>query len=88
MNARCLLLPALIAHAYAGASIAADAKLTTGAVVVTATRIEQSGFDLPVSIDSLNKEQLQEGQLQVNLSESLARIPGIVAQNRQNYAQD
>jgi iron complex outermembrane receptor protein len=88
MTARCLLLPALIAHAYAGASIAADAKLTTGAVVVTATRIEQSGFDLPVSIDSLNKEQLQEGKLQVNLSESLARIPGIVAQNRQNYAQD
>ena len=57
-------------------------------VVVTATRVEQSAFDLPVAIDSLNRAQLQEGQLQVNLSEAMARIPGIVAQNRQNYAQD
>ena len=56
--------------------------------MVTATRVEQSAFDLPVSIDSLNKAQLQDGQLQVNLSEAMARIPGIVAQNRQNYAQD
>jgi iron complex outermembrane receptor protein len=86
--ARRLLLPALLAHAYAVSSHAADAKITTGPVVVTATRIEQSGFDLPASIDSLNKDQLQDGQMQVNLSESLARIPGIVAQNRQNYAQD
>jgi iron complex outermembrane receptor protein len=86
--ARRLLLPALLVHAYAAPAHAAEAKLTTGPVVVTATRIEQSGFDLPASIDSLNKQQLQDGQLQVNLSESLARIPGIVAQNRQNYAQD
>jgi len=57
-------------------------------IVVTATRNEQSAFDLPVSIDSVNQAQLQDGQLQVNLSESLARIPGINVQNRQNYAQD
>lgn len=85
---RRLLLPPLIAHGLAASSFAAEVALTTGAVVVTATRTEQSGFDLPVSIDSLNKQQLQDGQLQVNLSESLVRVPGIVAQNRQNYAQD
>lgn len=66
----------------------AEETLRADAVVVTATRTEQSAFDLPVSIDSVNQAQLQDGQLQVNLSESLARIPGIVAQNRQNYAQD
>lgn len=85
---RRLLLPALISHFFVAPAFAVETVITTGPVVVTATRVEQSGFDLPVSIDSLNKEQLQDGKLQVNLSESLARIPGIVVQNRQNYAQD
>ncbi len=68
---------------------AAEPEPTTSArVVVTATRVEQSSFDLPVSIDSVGADQIQEQQLQVNLSESLARVPGIVVQNRQNYAQD
>jgi iron complex outermembrane receptor protein len=66
----------------------ADAGSTTAPVVVTATRVEQSSFDLPVSIDSVGTAQIQEQQLQVNLSESLARVPGLVIQNRQNYAQD
>jgi iron complex outermembrane receptor protein len=61
---------------------------TTQTIVVTATRVQESSFDLPVSVDVVNQSQLQDQQLQVNLSESLARIPGIVAQNRQNYAQD
>jgi iron complex outermembrane receptor protein len=56
--------------------------------VVTATRIEQNSFDLPVSIDVVDAEQIQEGQLQVNISESLARVPGIVAQSRGQFAQD
>lgn len=71
-----------------GAGLAADVLPRVESIVVTATRVEQSAFDLPVAIDSLNQAQLQDGQLQVNLSEALSRIPGIVAQNRQNYAQD
>src|ERR1051325_9061889 len=57
-------------------------------IVITPTRSEQSSFDLPVSIDVLGPAQIQNQQPQVNLSESLARVPGVVAQNRQNYAQD
>src|ERR1051325_2551674 len=57
-------------------------------IVITPTRIEQSSFDLPVSIDVLGPAQIQNQQPQVNLSESLARVPGLVALNRQNYAQD
>ncbi len=57
-------------------------------VVVSATREERPSFDLPVSIDALDAAQIQDGKAQVNLSESLARVPGIVVQNRQNYAQD
>ena len=46
-------------------------------VVVTATRSAERAFDLPVAIDSVDAAQIQQGQLQVNLSESLARVPGL-----------
>ena len=55
--------------------------------VVTATRVETNSFDLPVSIDVVEKKDL-EGQLNMTLSESLIRIPGITAQNRTQMAQD
>jgi iron complex outermembrane receptor protein len=58
------------------------------AVVVTATRIAESSFDLPVSIDRVDRRTIASGQLQVNLSESLMTVPGVSAQSRQNYAQD
>jgi iron complex outermembrane recepter protein len=57
-------------------------------VVVTATRSEQSSADLPLSIDRIDRSEIQQGNAMVNLSEPLARVPGIVVQNRQNYAQD
>ncbi len=57
-------------------------------VVITATREEARGFDLPASIDAVGADDIQKGQLGVNLSESLGRVPGIVVQNRHNYAQD
>lgn len=57
-------------------------------IVVTATRVEQPSFDLPIAVDSVDQAAIQDGQLQVNLSESLGRVPGIVVQNRENYAQD
>ena len=57
-------------------------------IVVTATRIAQASFDLPVSVDRVSARQIHEGQLQVNLSESLDEVPGISVQSRQNYAQD
>ena len=57
-------------------------------VVITATRNAERAFDLPVAIDTVGTDRIQNGQLQVNLSESLARIPGMFVQNRWNYAQD
>ena len=57
-------------------------------VVVTATRVDQPSLEIPASIDRLYGEDLREGRPQVNLSESLGRVPGIVVLNRQNYAQD
>ena len=67
-------------------AFAADS--VTAPVVVTGTRIEQNSFDLPMSIDSVAAEQIQEGQLQVSIAESLVRVPGVVALARGHYAQD
>src|SRR5687768_3397928 len=57
-------------------------------VVVTATRIEQSSFDVPASIDAIEGDALREHKLRVNLSEAVGRVPGLHMQNRFNYAQD
>ena len=56
--------------------------------MVTATRVPQAGFDLPAAIDAIAARVIREDNPQVNLSETLNRVPGIVVQNRQNYAQD
>ena len=57
-------------------------------IVVTGTRTEQNSFDLPIAIDVVKQEDIQNGQLQMTLSESLIRVPGITAQNRTQQAQD
>src|SRR4051794_15607389 len=59
-----------------------------GGVVVSATRSERNSFDVPVSIDRIDAAAIRDGQPQNNLSESLVRVPGVVVQNRNNYAQD
>ncbi|MDL2199469.1 TonB-dependent receptor [Halopseudomonas aestusnigri] len=44
--------------------------------------------DLPLARSSLFAEQLPTANLGANLSEPLQRVPGLLALNRQNYAQD
>jgi iron complex outermembrane receptor protein len=65
-----------------------DAPATTPVVVVSASRTEQLSFDLPASIDVVDASRIGAAQPRVNASEALAAVPGLVAQNRQNYAQD
>ena len=77
-----------IALALACAALPAAAQEARDTVVVTATRLPQAGFDSPASIDAVEARALREDNAQVNLSETLNRVPGIVVQNRQNYAQD
>ena len=57
-------------------------------VVVTATRTEREQLDVPASVDVLDRAEVRDTNLRVNLSESLVRVPGLVILNRQNYAQD
>ena len=57
-------------------------------VVTTSSRFEQKSFDTPASLQAVSREVIEDAGPQVNMSESLNRIPGVVALNRQNYAQD
>jgi iron complex outermembrane receptor protein len=57
-------------------------------VVVTATREALRTFDVPAAISSVDSAVIRAAGPQVNLSEALARVPGITVLNRQNYAQD
>lgn len=72
-------------HAYAEDS---EKTLHVAPIVVTGTRTLQNSFDLPIAIDVVKQEDIQNGQLQMTLSESLIRVPGITAQNRTQQAQD
>jgi iron complex outermembrane receptor protein len=57
-------------------------------IVVTATRTARNALEVPASVDVIERDDLHDAQLRVNASETLDRIPGVVALNRQNYAQD
>jgi iron complex outermembrane recepter protein len=58
------------------------------AVVVTGARDATPRQALPAAIDTVPAEAIVQDQLRVNVSDALARVPGLVANNRQNYAQD
>jgi iron complex outermembrane recepter protein len=66
----------------------ASAPFVLNPITVTATRSAERAFDVPASVDVIGAAAIHDGQPQVNLSETLVRIPGVFAANRQNYAQD
>ncbi len=57
-------------------------------VVISASRAAQRSFDAPAAVEAVEREAIQSAGPQVNLSESLNRVPGLTILNRQNYAQD
>jgi iron complex outermembrane receptor protein len=61
-------------------------ELTT--VTVTATRIASASFDVPAAITSVPASQLQDQALGINLADDIGTVPGLLARNRNNYAQD
>lgn len=67
---------------------AAVAATNLPAVKVNASRLAVSPFDLPAALSVIQVQPAQSGQPGVNLSEALVGVPGILARDRQNYAQD
>jgi iron complex outermembrane receptor protein len=57
-------------------------------VIVTGSRAEHDSADFPAAIDVVGAQQIRDTQMRVNASEALVAVPGLVIQNRQNYAQD
>ncbi|MDB5882388.1 MAG: TonB-dependent receptor [Ramlibacter sp.] len=58
-------------------------------VTVSATRTEAAPFDVPASVDVIDGARVHgAGRPEINLSESLGLVPGVIARDRQNYAQD
>lgn len=57
-------------------------------ITITGAGAPAASFDMPISIDRIDRAEIQDGAAKVNVSEPLVRVPGVVAQNRQNYAQD
>lgn len=57
-------------------------------VVITGSVVERALVDAPYAIGAVGRSELRSAGPLVHLSESLARVPGVVAANRWNYAQD
>lgn len=67
----------------------AAAAQTLAPISVSATRTELPPFEVPASVDVLDGERIRsDGRPQVNLSESLGLVPGLLARDRLNQAQD
>ncbi len=75
------LAAALLCHGGISAQTLPD-------VVVSGSRSEQRSFDAPGAITGVDRSVIEGAGPQVNLSESLNRVPGLTILNRQNYAQD
>jgi iron complex outermembrane recepter protein len=88
---RALGVGVLVVFGVARGASAAEANQSGGSldtVTVTATRVAMSSYDIPAAISTVSGAQLRNDALGVNLADDLATVPGLLARNRNNYAQD
>ena len=85
------VMPALVAAAAGAACAPGAAQVPPSApaqtVTVTATRVATPAFDIPASIDLVTLADT-DSRPGINISEALGPVPGLLARDRQNYAQD
>src|ERR1700742_2873582 len=90
MKNRVLFLLAA-SSAAAGQAATPDSDSSTAPVhevVITATRLEVDPCSVPAAITSVSGDQMRNDALGINLSDDLGSVPGLLARNRNNYAQD
>ncbi|WP_228141673.1 TonB-dependent receptor family protein [Marinobacter sp. X15-166B] len=56
-------------------------------IVVTAPLLERELYDTPVAMSVVSGQDIQRGQQQLKLDETLNQLPGVFVQNRENFAQ-
>jgi iron complex outermembrane receptor protein len=78
----------LLAFVASLAPTLAGAEAPPPVIEVSGTRTGTAPFDTPASVDIVGAEALHDGLPQISLSESLAAVPGLLARDRQNFAQD
>ena len=86
-------MPRPTSHSYYLAALAALGLAPAHAqqledVVISASRAEMRSFDAPAAVQRIDRQAIESGGPQINLSESLVRAPGLTILERQNYAQD
>jgi iron complex outermembrane receptor protein len=81
-------LAAAVGAAMGWSAVAAAQSPPIADIVVTARRVASDTFEIPASVDRVDRDAITAGRQQVNLSESVGGVPGLVARDRQNYAQD
>jgi iron complex outermembrane receptor protein len=89
------LRPAAALAGASGALCAAQAPdpaptrpMTEQSVTVTATRVATPAFDVPAALTLVTLSPDTESRTGINISDSLTAVPGLLARDRQNYAQD
>ncbi|HYN77821.1 MAG TPA: TonB-dependent receptor [Lamprocystis sp. (in: g-proteobacteria)] len=80
---------AIVGRGQGAASAGPAAETTTlPPVVVTATRVAEPDFDLPVAIEVVDKPVIQDQTRRVLVSEVLPRVPGTAVSDRGTFAQE
>ncbi|MCC7462683.1 MAG: TonB-dependent receptor [Gammaproteobacteria bacterium] len=55
-------------------------------IIVTGTRLEHSLRDVPAAVEVVTEDDIQTARQQISLAESLSPVPGLLLQNRYNFA--
>ena len=76
------------AAAFAQQASMPVSEATLPAVQVNASRMELPPIDVPAALSVVRVAPSESGEAGVNLAEALVGVPGILARDRQNYAQD
>ena len=76
------------AAAFAQQALMPVSEATLPAVQVNASRMELPPIDVPAALSVVRVAPSESGEAGVNLAEALVGVPGILARDRQNYAQD
>lgn len=79
-----ILRRTLISAAVAALALPAAAEQ----IVITGSIAERAAADAPYAISVVDRAALRDAGPQINLSEALARVPGLMVSNRSNFAQD
>ncbi|MFS2224618.1 TonB-dependent receptor PqqU [Pantoea sp. B65] len=80
--------PYSVSYAQPAAAASESAGPQDASLMVIKQRTGLSELDTPAAVSVVEGQELRNSTAQVNLSESLASVPGLQIQNRQNYAQD